>query len=108
MQPFSSMTSGSRGLPPFLLIACPISINQIPMFPPSSTKSGRASGLGSIWKQRGVKDRNRVALRQTCLCLAMTFHVEERHDFLAKGALWAGQPAACFASRASAASLLFC
>ena len=36
----------------------------------------------------------RVALRQTCLCLAMTFHVEERHDFLAKGSLWAWSVAA--------------
>ncbi|CAL1136057.1 unnamed protein product [Cladocopium goreaui] len=43
---------------------------------------------GSIWKRTVVKDNNRFSMHQTCLCLAMTFHVEEWHDFLAKdGAL---------------------
>ena len=43
---------------------------------------------GSVWKRTVVKDQNRFAMHQTCLCLAMTFHVEEWHEFLAKdGAL---------------------
>ena len=39
---------------------------------------------GSVWKRTVVKDHNRFAMHQTCLCLAMTFHVEEWHDFLGK------------------------
>eukprot|EP00438_Fugacium_kawagutii_P031201 Skav220796 [mRNA] locus=scaffold150:236840:244810:+ [translate_table: standard] len=43
---------------------------------------------GSIWKRTVVKDSNRFSMHQTCLCLAMTFHVEEWHEFLLKdGAL---------------------
>ena len=43
---------------------------------------------GFVWKRTVVKDQNRFAMHQTCLCLAMTFYVEEWHEFLAKdGAL---------------------
>ena len=43
---------------------------------------------GSVWKRTVVKDQNRFSMHQTCLCLAMTFHIEEWHDFLNKdGAL---------------------
>ena len=39
---------------------------------------------GSIWKRTVVKDQNRFSMPQTCLCLAMTFHIEEWRDFLNK------------------------
>ena len=39
---------------------------------------------GSSWKRSVVKDQNRFLMNKTCLCLAMTFHIEEWHDFLSK------------------------
>eukprot|EP00438_Fugacium_kawagutii_P034999 Skav222690 [mRNA] locus=scaffold5100:7512:13418:- [translate_table: standard] len=43
---------------------------------------------GSVWKRTVVKDHNRFSMHHTCLCLSMTFHIEEWHEFLSKdGAL---------------------
>ncbi|CAJ1360981.1 unnamed protein product, partial [Effrenium voratum] len=43
---------------------------------------------GSVWKRTVVKDQNRFSMAHTCLCLAMSCHIEEWHDFLSKdGAL---------------------
>ena len=39
---------------------------------------------GASWKRTVVKDHNRFVMAKTCLCLAMTFHVEEWHAFLEK------------------------
>jgi len=43
---------------------------------------------GSVWKRTVVKDHSRFSMHHTCLCLCMTFHIEEWHEFLSKdGAL---------------------
>ena len=39
---------------------------------------------GSHWKRQVVKDTNRFTMHHTCLCLSMSCHIEEWHDFLAK------------------------
>ena len=43
---------------------------------------------GFVWQRTVVKDHNRFSMHHTCLCLCMTFHIEEWREFLPKdGAL---------------------